>query len=304
MPGRLIDQTPVRWARYHIAPGYFRQPRRWNMEKPDLVFNQISDIDQNPMTLAVAEQMTAPIRDRLLNNPQMILRTGREDVSSMLQNVPGLMVPRVIRVENPTYSELRDRLEIENFQFPIIARRPGTHSGAVLGLFNQPEDMQAMLEQHDGDLILTEYKEFRSADGLYRKMRLFFIGDRIVFRHLLFSENWNVHARDRIDLMAERPDLREEEQAMVESGGAALLENARDGLEKIQELIGLDYFGIDCAVAPSGDLLIFEINATMNFLPLLDDPKFYYLQTSMNHAVYAMDLLLKERVDRHDFINA
>lgn len=301
---RIVDKTPCSWARYHIAPGYFRQPKRWNLEKPDIIFNLISDTDQNPQTLGIAEQMTASARPRLINDPQHVFGTGREEISKLLRDVPGLIVPSVIRMQAPTYSQLSARVEAEGFNFPAIVRHPGTHTGTVLGIFNQLEDLRSVLETNDQDLILTEFKDFRSPDGLYRKMRVFFVGDQVVFRHLLQSEDWNVHARTRREFMTERPDFIREEEEMVHTGGVAILEPARDALEAIQKLVQLDYFGVDFAVAPDGQLLIFEINATMNFFPFPEDPRFLYLQTSLNHAVRAMTQLLQERVDQQPLINA
>ena len=39
-------------------------------------------------------------------------------------------------------------------------------------------------------------------------------------------------------------------------------------LADIQATLGLDYAGIDFAVAPDGSLLLFEANATMAIIPL------------------------------------
>lgn len=301
---RLVDQMDCRWVRYHLAPGYFDQPRRYDLEEPDIVFNLISDVDQNPKTLNIAEQMTAPFRGKLINDPQQMRHTGRDEVARLLGDVPDLVVPRVLRLSNPTYADLCSTAENDGFSFPAIVRHPGTHSGSVLGVFDRVDDLQPVLAAGDQDLILTEFRDFRSPDGFYRKMRLFFVGEQVIFRHLLFSQNWNVHARDRIGVMADRPDLLREEQAAVNTGGAEVLEPVRHGLEAIQERMNLDYFGIDCALTSDGKLLIFEINATMNFFPFLDDPRFTYLHTSFNHAKYAMNLLLQERLGQRKLIDA
>ncbi len=42
--------------------------------------------------------------------------------------------------------------------------------------------------------------------------------------------------------------------------------------------VGLDYFGIDCHVAPTGDVLVFEANATMNYLPYNSEPEYLYIR--------------------------
>ena len=47
-------------------------------------------------------------------------------------------------------------------------------------------------------------------------------------------------------------------------------------LERINVALDLDYCGIDFAVNASGDILLFEANATMVMVPLSDDRKWDY----------------------------
>ena len=66
--------------------------------------------------------------------------------------------------------------------------------------------------------------------------------------------------------MADRSDLREEEAKFLtgHAGGAG---TSRDGvLERIRDALGLDYGGVDFAVARDGESLLFEANATMTIL--------------------------------------
>ena len=293
---RLIDKTNCRWVRYHIGPGYLRQPRRWNLKEPDVVFNLISDVELNPKTLRIAERITAPVRERVINDPVHIRRTGREDVAKTMRDIPGLIFPCVIRLSHPTLAQLQALIDAENFAFPAIVQRPAAAStGETLGIFDKPEDLRPILESGAQELVLTEFKDYRSPDGLYRKMRLFVIGNAIVFRHLLFSQNWDVQAKDRLGVMADRPDLQDEERSMMESDGAAVLEPVRQGLVELMKRMKLDYFGMDCAVAPDGGLLIFDVSAAMNFFPLPNDRRYEYLHACYGEAVNTMNSLLYSR---------
>ena len=65
----------------------------------------------------------------------------------------------------------------------------------------------------------------------------------------------------------------------------------RAGLEAIRRAIGLDMFGVDCALSPEG-VILFEANATMNFFPLAEDPLYAYLGKALTRAQAAFDALL------------
>jgi hypothetical protein len=155
-----------------------------------------------------------------------------------------------------------------------------------------------------GDHIVTEFVDFASADALYRKYRVFFIGERIIFRHMLVSDHWNVHASDRTRFMAPRPALLAEEEDVLASPTGGLPDTAMDTLRHVRERMKLDYFGIDFGIAPGGDVLLFEANATMNFFPFLDDPRFAYVKQSMKPAQNAMhELIGAQPPVRHGFFH-
>ncbi len=46
----------------------------------------------------------------------------------------------------------------------------------------------------------------------------------------------------------------------------------------------LDFVGIDFGLVADGRAILFEANATMNFLPMSDDPRFAYLDVARARA--------------------
>ena len=87
------------------------------------------------------------------------------------------------------------------------------------------------------------------------------IGGQIYPLHLAISRNWKVHYFTSD--MADKPDHRAEEARFLEDMPAVLGETAMTALEHIRDALGLDYAGVDFGLAPNGDLLLFEANATM-----------------------------------------
>jgi hypothetical protein len=182
-------------------------------------------------------------------------------------------------------------IEKAGLQFPVILRQAGTHTGKIVGLFGGLDEMEGALDG-GSDHIATEFVDFKSDDGFYRKYRVFFIGGHIVFRHMLVSDEWNVHARDRKRFMAERPELVAEEERMFAAPDGAFTPDVREVLKAVRQRIALDFFGMDFGIAADGRVVLFEANAAMNFFPFLADPQFAYVQRCMVPAQQALRELL------------
>lgn len=292
---RLIDPRVFYFRRFHIAPNYFRGQRRWDFSSYHVVLNLVTDPDQNPKTIEIAERITRGFADHVVNRPKFMLTTTRNEIARRLQGIPQLVVPKVMLLRNATLPRVRALVDEQGFRFPAILRRTGTHSGRVLGVIKHSEDLDSIFGDRENEYFLTEFVDFASPDGLYRKMRLFFIGDDVLFKNLIVSDKWNIHARDRAGIMAERDELRREEQALMDGGFEALRKPLEPGLREIRNRIQLDYLGMDCAPAADGRLVLFELNATMNFFPLPEDPRFAYLNACIAPAQAAMSRLLKSR---------
>src|SRR6185503_13370002 len=195
----LRTRDPLGYGRIQVTPNYFRQHFRYDLSGFDLLLNLVTDADQNPKVLANLVKLLRPYRGRVLNRPEVVLRSTREKVAAACAHLPHVVAPRTIRIGSAAGVP-------DDFPFPAILRLAGTHTGRVIGLVEEADRVAPLLvrgRQH----FLTEYNDFRGGDGLYRKYRFVFIGGEIVLRHLLVSDSWNVHAADRARFMAPRRDL-------------------------------------------------------------------------------------------------
>ena len=291
---RLIPKD-LEWSRCHVSPSYFRQGTRINFSLCSVILNLISDADQNPRTLRIAERVTADHRARLINDPRNIRHTGRDEIARKLQNVSGLRTPKVLRLRNPTLARLNKRIAAAGFAFPAIVRRTGTQTGEILGLFETPEDLTEHFEEMTEEYYFTEFVDCRCPDGLYRKMRLFNIGGDIILRHVLISDKWKINSSARNDLMKDRQDLRDEECRYFGADIPPALARAREIMKAVAKHINLEYFGLDLGLHGDGEFVLFEANATMNFTSRSTDPCFDYTLTSIGQAKNALGRLLLER---------
>lgn len=150
-------------------------------------------------------------------------------------------------------------------RFPIIVRPTGTQTGQGMFYYHDQEKL-ANRKHHleSGEYYIAEFFKFQSSDGYWRKIRLFFIGGTIHPEHYVAAENWNIHAANARILM-QRQEFIDAEIDFINNYKGILGKNLINSIHEIANRLGIDYFGIDCALLPDGKLLIFEINAAMQF---------------------------------------
>ena len=233
--------------RLQMTPNYFRQPLRPELDGYSCLLNLITEPEQNTKVLENLRKLFRGLPGKVVNRPEAVLRSTRDQVARRLDGIAGL-------------------------QYPIILREAGTHTGKIVGCFDTADALKAALDGK-GDRIATEFVDFRSEDGLYRKYRLFFFGRRTVLRHMLTSDGWNVHAKDRRRFMLARPELIDEERRLFEDPENPFPPAVAAVFEAVRERMDLDFFGMDFGFGRDGRIVLFEANATMNFFPFLPEPE-------------------------------
>lgn len=280
------------WTRLHIAPSYFRKARRWDTSKIDVLWNMVSDHDQNPETLKVIDRFTSEVGIPLINPAQAVRQTRRHLIPGRLASLEGVRTPQTLLLRNPTLDRVRRQTEETGFQFPAILRRTGSHNGEVVGVFETAAAIEGVYGDRRHEYYLTEFVDVRRLDGLYRKSRFFFIGEDIVVRQHIIADTWKIHGSSSRSYMAKAPHLQEEARAMLTGGFEALPTVTRAALQAIRTRIGLEYSGLDAYIDPDGGVLVFEANATMNFQPDFRNPMTQYNRASVAPAVSAVSKLL------------
>ncbi len=279
------------YHRLHIPRTILPGARRPNLGQYRRLLNLITEAEQNSRSLEAMHTLLRNARGKVINPPSAVLRTTRDQVARRLKGLPGLIAPEAIRLPAGKPDERCARsLGEGGAAAPFILRQAGTHAGRIVGCFDTVESLLAARDLAV-DHIATRFVDFASANGLYRKYRVFFIGEQMILRHMLISDSWNIHAKDRMRFMAERPEMVAEEQALFEQA-EALAPAIRNVLEGVRKRMGLDFFGMDFGITANGDVLLFEANATMNFFPLSADPRFPYLQRALGPARNAFRELL------------
>jgi tetratricopeptide (TPR) repeat protein len=257
-----------------------------------LVVNLISDADQARAVLPPARRLVEKLGKPVINDPGKIQHTTRDATARLLPGISGCRIPKILRLDagaDISAAALAKRLP---FSCPVLARPAGTHGGDDFEKIESISDLASYLGSHpDSDHYVIEYIDYASADGHFRKYRFMFVGDEILPYHLAIGNDWKVHHLSTD--MVNRPWMQREEAAFLAQPGAVFATGNYLALRTIRERIGLDYFGIDCALDGSDNVVVFEVNASM--LVHDDNEEFPYKTPAVCAIKLAFNAMLQQR---------
>jgi tetratricopeptide (TPR) repeat protein len=258
----------------------------------DLVINLISEADQAAAMLPVAARLAEKLGKPIINAPDKILRTTRDAIADLLADIPACRVPRILRLDAGADVSAAALAELLPFAFPVLARPAGTHGGGDFEKFDNLDELAGFLARRPGDdHYVIEYVDYASGDGHFRKYRFIYVGEAILPYHLAIGNDWKVHHVSTD--MANQPWMQQEEAAFL-ADPAAVFNAAHDrALHMVRERIGLDYFGIDCGLDRNGNLIVFEVNASM--LVHDDNVEFPYKDPFVRAIKAAFNAMLANR---------
>jgi len=232
-----------------------------------LIFNEISDPDSHYGTLKRCEELCWKLQLPVINHPTRILATTRDNITILLKDIPGLLLPATISITPRSPDDIFTAVEREGLAFPVIVRTAGSHAGLNCFLINGRDDIDKLhVYAFDGTkFYITKFVDFISDDGLYRKIRIMVIDGVPVIRHHLVDNQWMIHATSRL-FMEENNLLHEESTMIRDTFNNRILPMIKPAIDEITRRLQLEYYGIDCNIDEHGKMLIFEVNANMNTL--------------------------------------
>ena len=285
---------PARYSRLVWYMEHARAAETPDPDRYDIVFNTIGDADLAEHSLTAVEGFVAGASRPVLNLPGPVMRTRRDRLGALLEGLPGVVVPRTVRLTEADLAAkgLPALAEAHGFSLPLLIRPVGLHGGQGLVRLDDREAL-ALHRSGPGDHYLIQYLDYASPDGLWRKYRMLFVGGRPFAYHQAISGHWLVH-HDTAG-MGGSPERQAEEARFLDDPAAVLGETGMAAIAAIGKALGLDYCGVDFAVLADGRVLVFEANATM--LAHFEDPDgpYAYKNPAVQAVAEAFQALLAGR---------
>jgi len=274
---------------WHLA--YAPPGQEQSLPPHDLVFNAVADPDSAAEAHKAAGSFVTVCRRPFLNRPDRIARTLRSEMPAMLGPLENVTVPDTCRFSRGDGDPKRAILS-SGLRLPLILRPTGQHGGDGVRLVRSWEDLETQMP-HCEAFYATEFVNYRSHDGWYRKYRAIFVDRKPYPYHLAIGARWLLHYKTA-DMQADGA-RRSEEDAFLRNPAAALSERAMEALRRIGERLDLDYAGMDFSLLPDGRILFFEANAAMLVHPE-PDPLFAYKNGAVDAIIGAMDDMIDRRL--------
>lgn len=245
---RRVGFVPRDPARYALLLPWLQDPLR----------------ERFPAAYAAARRVEDAVRAAggSVVNPVDSLSHTVKSVASERLRAAGVPMPPVAPVD-PAAPALPPGL-----RFPVIAREDRKHGGPM-HLCRDEAELARVPWATLRHPVLVEWRDVRSADGLFRKWRYVVAGEGGAPRHLVVSRDWVVKAEGRVEDAAARA----EELAYT----SAPDDPHRELLARGARALGLEVVAFDYARTRDGELVVFEPNPfAVLWAPFNDAPRYRY----------------------------
>ena len=269
-----------------------------------LILNAIGDADICQAGLAIATQLTEKTQAPVINRPNAVLQTGRLSNAKRLGIISGVISPRMALISKREFysGHALKMLEHEEIPFPLLLRPPGFHGGNYFVHVDDQVALNAAFAELPGNSLLAiEFLDSRSEDNLIRKYRVMSINGSLFPIHMAISTQWKVHYFSSD--MDKNAEYRNEEEAFLNDFPSFLGSKVTLALKEINQMLGLDYCGIDFGIDMNGNVLLYEANSTMRINPLTNDKRWDYRRVAIENALAASKRMFVERAGNVAFTN-
>ncbi|ALM84119.1 RimK family alpha-L-glutamate ligase [Bordetella sp. N] len=318
----LIADSDIALDILYVGEGI---PAPQELPEHDAVIVAVGESTANRPLLDALQTPLAQWHRPVLNRPEHVLKTSRDGLGAALQDAPGIRVPVIRRVTRAELDALAQGLSrpadlLPGVDYPVLVRPLDSHAGHGLEKIDQAADLAAYLAAHDAAaagaagqeaapvpasaqeagsdagqaaFYLSQFIDYRSPDNRYRKYRVVLVQGRPFLGHLGISPRWMVHYLNAD--MLENADNRAEEGARMQNFESDFGARHAAAFSDIHQRVGLDYFVMDCAETPDGQLLVFE-GDTCGIVHAMDpEDIFPYKAPNMRRIFTAFQDMVRQR---------
>ena len=295
----LLESSDIALATYYVVPGMALPSR---MPDHDIAIVIAPDSDATSATLTALDELVSEWPRPVLNLPRRIGMLDRDRLFHLLHGISGLEIPQTARLDRSSMEELAachvaPQDVLGDGGFPLSRAPVGSHAGFGLSRLASPADLGAYLTgRPETAFFISRFVDYASADQMFRKYRIVFVDGKPYACHMAIADEWKVWYLNA-DMAVSVP-YRLEEAAFIQGFDRDFAVRHHGALSEMNARIGLDYFAIDCAETPAGNLLLFEADNTA-IVHDMDPPSVYpYKSVQMQIVFRAIQSMFYRRAGR------
>lgn len=295
----LLEYSDFEIVTYYVIPGMPAEPQ---FPDHDIAFVAApGDSGLTRQFIDEIDRVTSQWPVSVLNAPECIIRLERDCLQEIVDGIPGLSYPTTARSSREELVECATNHQAAklpgHFSYPFVLRPVGSHAGRGLEKIEDANALDRYLKSWmDHEFFLSQYIDYASPDdGLFRKYRVVFIDGKPFPVHMAISDQWKVWYLNAG--MHENSAKRREEEEFMDRFHQDFSQRHKDCFQTLSDRIGLEYFGIDCAEGPDGNLILFEADNAL-IVHDMDSPSLFpYKKAHMYRLFDAFDTMLETRCD-------
>jgi tetratricopeptide (TPR) repeat protein len=294
LPDFCLDANRTDLDALYLTPGVTSLPPRGSF---DVAFNAMAATEEHADAIERCGALVAAAGVPVVNDPARLAGVRRAALPHTLRDVPGCMTPPVRRLSRGEVAgALADGTLGGELPFPLLFRPIDGQRGDAFERVRDAGEIEAYLARYDAPAFtVTPFVDYRSADGFYRKYRVIVVGGVPYPYHLAISRDWLVHYWRVSDEMRAHDWMRAEEERFLREP-AAVFATWAVTFAALAAAVGLDFFGVDCALDASGAVLVFECDPGAFVHAHTDvDGEFDYKFRYVPRIFAALDALLDEK---------
>jgi hypothetical protein len=252
LPGQILERL-----RKNATTFFYPPPSPIEYRGATWIINLCADPDEYHNALIGLDEAfgeTLPI----FNHPRAVALSRRDIVGRLMKGVPHLTVPTTLRFTANETGSFQKAFEAGGFKYPVLVRPATSQSGQGLLKIDTPFDWQKIYLTHwyKKSFYMSQFVDYQSADGIYRKVRIRFIEGRPRIRGWQESPDWLLTG-SRTELLDDRPGY------LIDTiQSLAANEKFLTMREELARRLPLDFFGADIGVR-GDEFILFEATAAM-----------------------------------------
>ncbi len=285
--GFLLENSDIALDMLYVGNGVPPVPK---LPDHDVLFVAIGESEATHALLEELQPVLATWPRPVINPPEQIMQTSRDQTYALLHDAPGIVIPPSVRLERSVLEGIRQGdisidTVLPGFSFPIIVRPVDSHAGHGLARLASADEFENYLSQNqETRFFISPFVDYRGTDGLFRKFRVVLIDGRPYAGHMGISAHWMIHYLNAG--MTEDANKREEEARFMAEFDHEFAQRHATAVAAINTRFGLDYLVIDCAETAQGELLIFEVD-TGAVVHAIDPPDLFPYKVPAMQTVFA-----------------
>lgn len=295
----LLEQSDIELIYYYTTPN---DPLSQPIPEHDAVLVSMGYALAHQQLLNNLQNALATWPLPVLNPPRFIPHTERSVASTLLQDIPGLLMPPTLGADRESLTAVAQNAHTlsthcPGWEYPIIVRPMDSHAGRNLEKIDSADALADYLDRVNAqEFFISPFIDYQGADGLYRKFRVALVDGEPFICHMAISEHWMIHYLNAG--MYDDAGKRAEEEAFMANFDAFVARH-RAALTEIHERSGLDYVCFDGAETPDGQLLVFEIDHVMVVHAMDPVDRFPYKPAHIQRVQTAFEQMVARRVHAH-----